>query len=147
MDNQISHEGIIEKVDGEHIVVRIVQMAACTSCQLADKCQTSESKVKFVDVWTKKACDYNIGQKVVVLATNKVGMIAVLVGFVLPIVFVMVSILLALYLTSSVGPFPVVEPYNQAIAAIVGLVVLVPYYVVVYLSRKRLQSKLTFTIE
>ena len=146
MDNQISHEGIIESIDGEHIVVRIVQMAACSSCQLAGKCQTSESKVKFVDVWDKAYRRYNVGQNVTVVATNKVGALAVIIGFVIPVVVVMTAILITLGITSASGPWPVAEPTNQAVAALVGLLMLVPYYFGVWLSRKSLQAKLTFTL-
>lgn len=147
MNTHIRHEGIIDSIDGEHVQVRIVQMSACASCHAASKCVTSESKVKIVDLWLKDSLRYKIGQKVVVLASDKVGMTAVMIGFVIPVIIVVLTIVLALYLTSSDGVYYVAEPMNQAVAAFAGLLALVPYYFGVFLSRKSLQTKLTFTLE
>lgn len=146
MDNRIRHDGLIESIDGEHITVRIVQMSACASCHVADKCHTSESKVKMIDVWTKNYSRYQVGQKVVVLAESKVGMLAVLIGFVVPVLLVLLAVVLGLFLTSADGLWHVEEPYNQAYAALGGLVILIPYYYVVYLNRDALQTRLAFSL-
>ena len=50
MSQQIRHEGKIESIDGEHIVVRITQKSACLSCKLSGRCLASERKGKTVDV-------------------------------------------------------------------------------------------------
>ena len=51
MADIIKHRGIVEKVDGAHITVRIVQTSACAACSAKGLCNASESKEKQIDVY------------------------------------------------------------------------------------------------
>ena len=51
MSDLIKHQGIVEKVDGMHVKVRIVQTSACSSCSAKGLCNASESKEKLIDVY------------------------------------------------------------------------------------------------
>ena len=51
MADIIKHRGIVEKIDGSHIVVRIVQTSACSACSAKGLCNASESKEKQIDVY------------------------------------------------------------------------------------------------
>ena len=46
----IEHEGIIEKVKGNNITVRILQKSACSDCHARAACMASDSKEKLVDI-------------------------------------------------------------------------------------------------
>ena len=50
MKTVINHKGTIEKIDGNHITVRIMQASGCAACGMADHCNASESKEKRIDV-------------------------------------------------------------------------------------------------
>lgn len=146
MNESIAHDGKIESIlDGSHLQVRIVQTSACASCKIAGHCSSSESKEKIVDVWTSDARNYSVGQDVTVFATNKMGALAVVVGFVIPVIIMMAAISAVIFF--SPAPADPASHAVEAMAAITGVLALVPYYVVVYFMRSALQARLSFTIK
>lgn len=72
--------------------------SACGSCKLSGHCNVPESNVK---------------------------MTAVLLGFGLPLVVVLLALLVCLWLTS-----------DETVAALVGLAALIPYYIIMWLITK-----------
>lgn len=146
MGNQIKHEGTVISIHDEHIQVHILQASACSSCHAASRCMASESKVKIIDVWTKNADEFKVGDEVVVEVENRVGVMSVMLGFVAPVIMVLAGVMLALLFTDRDGVFYVEEPYNQAVAAITGLFMLVPYYLSLYVFRNRIGKKISFSI-
>lgn len=146
MDNRIRHEGTVISISGKHVRVHILQASACASCKAASQCTASESKVKIIDVWTDNSADFNIGDNVMVEIANRIGMMSVLVGFIAPICAVLFGVILTLILTGEGCIFHIDEPYNQAVAAIAGLLMLLPYYIVLYILRNKIRKKITFNI-
>ena len=146
MSQQIRHEGKIESIYGEHIVVRITQKSACLSCKLSEKCLTSESKVKTIDVYSPVAAHYAIGDAVTVEASEKMGMTAVLLAFVVPTAVVVATIVATLLLTAHDGPCPLDETNSQIVAALGGLGALAVYYAALYAFRRKLQNVIVFSI-
>lgn len=73
-------------------------------------------------------------------------MMSVLVGFIAPICAVLFGVILTLILTGEGCIFHIDEPYNQAVAAIAGLLMLLPYYIVLYILRNKIRKKITFNI-
>ena len=136
MSNVIQHKGTIHSVDGQMVRVRIVQRSACASCKVAAQCTAAESKEKIVDVLTDNAANYTTGQEVTVQADTSVGMKAVLIAFVIPIVIMMAVIITTLRLTD-----------NELMAALCGLAVLIPYYIILFFCRNKLRNILTFSIK
>ena len=84
MADIIKHRGIVEKVDGMHITVRIVQTSACAACSAKGLCNASESKEKQIDVYEVNP-SYQIGEEVVLCGTTSMGMRAVLLAFGVPL--------------------------------------------------------------
>lgn len=146
MSNQILHEGKIISIDGAHLRVSIVQQSACASCKIAGACMASESKVKEVDVWTADTAPYAVGQTVTVAVSSSVGAWAVVVGFVVPAVIVVLGVVAALLVTAPGSLLPVAPPYDQAVAALAGLALLIPYYIALYMARDKIRRRVTFTI-
>ena len=72
MENKIKHVGVVESVVGECVKVRVVQSSACASCKVAKQCNTSESKEKIIDIYTKDN-RYSAGDRVNVMASYNVG--------------------------------------------------------------------------
>lgn len=133
-------------ISGNHVRVHILQASACASCKAASQCTASESKVKVIDVWTDNSAEFNVGDNVMVEIANRIGMMSVLVGFVAPICAVLFGVVLALILTGEGAIFYIDEPYNQAVAAVVGLLMLLPYYIVLYIFRDKIREKITFSV-
>ena len=77
MKKTITHSGMIERIEYNHIVVRIAQMSGCGSCKMAGHCNASESKDKLIDVYHVDTSKYQVGDHVVVSADLKSGYKAV----------------------------------------------------------------------
>ncbi len=135
MSNRISHTGVVESIAGKCVKVRIVQASACLSCKAAKLCNTSESKEKIVDIYVDPS-GYTVGQKVTVTATYNAGMFAVALAMLVPLIL-MVTVLFAM---TAAG-------YDEMTAAFASLSALVPYYIILYLSRRLINRKVTFGIE
>lgn len=147
MNEKINHDGIVEALDGEHIKVRIVQTSACLHCKIAGHCGSADSKEKIVDVWTKNAGNYSVGQKVQVIMSGRLGLKAVFVAFVVPLIIAFAVIITVLQITAPESVYPVAEPNNQGLAALGGLMTFVVYYTALYFFRDALESNFRFSIK
>ena len=137
MSTKISHSGIIESIHEGCVQVRILQTSACAACKVAGHCNASESKEKIVNVMNvSDISQLKVGDSVVVSASRDVANRALLLGFGAPSLILVSVLLIMLKLTS-----------DEGIAAIVSLFALVPYYVVLFLMRDKIQQKIAFSIE
>ena len=66
MSTKISHSGIVERINGDCVQVRIVQTSACAACKVAGYCNAAESKEKVIDVRSDRSAAFQPGQQVVV---------------------------------------------------------------------------------
>ena len=136
MSQKISHSGVVERIEGDCIKVRIVQTSACAACKVASHCNAAESKVKIVDVFGCDTTNYSTGQEVTVWASRDVANRALLLGFGVPFLLRVCVLLIALRLTA-----------NEGLAALWALGSLVPYYFALWLLRNRIQRGISFQIE
>lgn len=137
MNGNIRHQGIIDKISKNGVKVRIVQSSACSSCQMSGHCNASESKVKMIDVPTFGTEGVlHVGDDVMVVATQRSGLVAVVLSAVVPLVLIILSLTLLLRLTG-----------NEALAALGGIATLIPYYIILYLLRDKISRSVSFHIE
>ena len=136
MADIIKHRGIVEKVDGSHIVVRIVQTSACSACSAKGLCNASESKEKHIDVYEVNP-SYQIGEEVMVCGTTSMGMRAVLLAFGVPLIILVLALGVSMKLTSE----------DALLSSGIALVSVVPYYIAIYFCKDKLNRTFSFTIE
>ena len=136
MADIIKHRGIVEKVDGTHITVRIVQTSACAACSAKGLCNASESKEKQIDVYEVNP-SYQIGEEVVLCGTTSMGMRAVLLAFGVPLLIVMIALGVSMKMTDD----------NALFSSFIALLSVIPYYIVIYACKKKLNRTFSFTIE
>ena len=136
MSQKISHAGVIESIQGDSIKVRIVQTSACAACKVASHCNAAESKVKMVEVSGCDTTKYAAGQEVVVWASKDVANKALVLGFGLPFLMLVGVLMVTLWLTD-----------NEGVAALAALGSLVPYYLLLWWCRDKIQRGISFHIE
>lgn len=136
MADIIKHRGIVEKVEGSHVVVRIVQTSACAACSAKGLCNASESKEKQIDVYEVNA-SYRIGEEVVLCGTTSMGMRAVFLAFGIPMLLLMVALFVTMRVTDG----------DALVSSLVALFAVVPYYLVIYFMKDKLNKTFSFTIE
>lgn len=136
MSNKIRHAGIIDSIVDGGVQVRILQTSACAACKVAGHCNASEAKEKLVDVRCANSAAFHAGQEVVVTASRDVANRALLLGFGLPFLILVVVLALMLRFTG-----------NEAVAALSALGALVPYYLTLWLLRDSISRRVSFQIE
>ena len=136
MADIIKHRGIVEKIDGSHIVVRIVQTSACSACSAKGLCNASESKEKQIDVYEANP-SYQIGEEVMVCGTTSMGMRAVLLAFGVPLLILVLALGVSMKLTGE----------DALLSSCIALVSVVPYYIGIYFCKDKLNRTFSFTIE
>lgn len=130
----IEHEGIVRNTGDDSVSVSIVSASACSGCHAAGICSLSGKEEKIIEVQGR----YNVspGENVKVLMTQSQGFTAVFLGYLLPLMLVV--ILLVILVSASVA---------ELAAGIISLSVLLPYYLIIYLSRNRINRKFTFSLK
>lgn len=136
MANVITHQGIVENIDGSHVFVRITQTSACASCSVKGHCSSADSKEKILEI-NAPYSSYKTGDHVTVIGQTPMGMMAVLLAFFIPFLVLVIS--LFVFMSVSGG--------NELLSGLMSLGLLVPYYFVIWLNRTRLKKNFTFTIK
>ena len=136
MADIIKHRGIVEKVEGAHVVVRIVQTSACAACSAKGLCNASESKEKQIDVYEAGA-SYRIGEEVVLCGSTSMGMRAVFLAFGIPMLLLLFALFVSMRVTDG----------DALVSSLVALFAVVPYYLVIYFMKDKLNRTFSFTIE
>ena len=136
MTDKIKHLGVVEKVDGSHVTVRIVQTSACSSCSAKGLCNASESKEKQIDVYEVNPA-YRIGEEVVLCGSTSMGMKAVFLAFGIPVLLLLAALFVTMRITDG----------DALLAAAVALLAVVPYFVVIYLMKDKMNKTFSFVIE
>ena len=135
MNERIGHEGIVERISGDTVFVRILQQSACAGCHAKNLCAAANSKSKIIEV-TDRPGEYHPGEEVMIYGQESNGLFAVLLAFVIPLVVVIAAI----FILMRIG-------WSETSAGLTGLLLLVPYYGVLALFRKKLKRKFVFTLE
>ena len=135
MSESINHNGRIEKIEGNAIFVRIIQQSACSGCHAKGMCGASEQKEKIIEV-TDYFGKYHENEEVIICGQSSLGLLAVLLAFVLPILLVVAAIVAGNYLQ-----------WSETTSGLTGLLLLVPYYCILYFLRDKLKRKFIFTLK
>lgn len=132
----ITHPGVVEQLADKTVFVRIIAMSACASCHAKGMCNVADVEEKIVEVRKDPQRNLKIGDQVVVTMKKSLGTIAVFLGYILPFIVMMGVLLLVLFLSD-----------NEGMAGLSAILVLVPYYWLLYIYRNKLKSTFSFMIE
>jgi len=132
--SSISHEGIVQKSDDKSVTVSISASSACSGCQVEGSCSMSGKEEKIIEVSGK----YNVqnGDKVTILMKKSMGYSALLLGYILPLISVIIMLIVLIGLKVS-----------EVVAGPVSIAILIPYYTLLFLFRKQINKKFTFTLK
>ncbi len=131
----IRHSGTISGRNGDTFFVTIASQSACSACHAKGVCQAGDMKEKVVEV-QRTGRDYQNGQEVTLLLQESAGVKAVLYGYLLPFIVVMVTLVVAINVTG-----------NEITGGLVSLAMLIPYYARLFLFRNRMKTTFHFTLE
>lgn len=134
--SSIEHEGVIVEIKGNSkAVVSIVSKSACASCHAKGVCSAADQKEKRIEVTLSSDDNYSVGERVILSLESGIGLKAVLVLYVIPLIILLTLLLTLLNCKVS-------EPMSALIS--VGSVAL--YYVLVKIFNISLERNLYFKI-
>ena len=135
MTDIIKHRGIVENINGFHIRVKIVQTSACSACSVIGHCNASESKEKIIEV-PDNSGKFHIYEEVQLCGQSSLGLQAVLLAFVFPLIIVFAAIVTGTSMQ-----------WEETTSGLTGLLLLVPYYCILYFLRDKLKKRFIFTLK
>jgi len=131
----IDHDGIIEHIEGDVAHIRINSESACAACHAKGACSAADQEEKYIDI-PLKGKSYSSGETVKVQVARRLGFKAVALGYFYPFIVLMAVLISLTY--AGIGELK---------AGLFALLSLLPYYLVLFLSRKRIESTFTFSIQ
>ena len=134
--DSIAHDGIIVEITPDFTTVEILSSSACASCHAKGLCGMSEEEKKLIMVPTDPYTVYSEGQQVKVMTKKSMGLKAVWISYVFPL---LILLILILSLSSVIG--------NEAYVGLVAIAGVALYYFVIWLLRNKLESEFVFYIE
>jgi positive regulator of sigma E activity len=127
--------GVVDHFDDKNIFIRIVSVSACASCESKGSCTTAESAEKLIEVDRNTAPDVKPGQQVKVSMNSRNGTLAVLLGYGMPFIILIISLII---LTNYM---------SEGIAGLISISLLLPYFAGLYFFRNLLKQQFRFSIE
>lgn len=134
--DSIAHDGIIVEITPDFTTVEILSSSACASCHAKGLCGMSEEEKKLIMVPTDPYTVYSEGQQVKVMTKKSMGLKAVWISYVIPL---LILLILILSLSSVIG--------NEAYVGLAAIAGVALYYFVIWLLRNKLESEFVFYIE
>lgn len=132
-ENNIEHVGVVVSISAKHLEVEIINKSACSGCNVKGLCSASEQKRKVVDVVVENDSDYKLGQEVVLYGSVTLGFKAVAIAYVLPLIILLLSIVICN-----------VSGISDALSGLISICILIPYFLLLYIFRRRLQKTFIF---
>ena len=136
MTNDVSHKGRIVRMTPQITTVAIEQHGACGTCHAAGLCGMADVVEKAVELPTDPYASYGVGDEVELVLKASMGMKAVWLAYVVPLL-VLLAVILGLF-ALGVG---------EVVAGLAGIAAVGVYYFLLWLFRNRLKNEYVFTIK
>ena len=137
--DKVEHEGRVIEISEQYISVEIVNKSACAACHAKGVCAASDEKIKVIEVPLSidtLAEDYKVGDMVNVVMKGSLGLKAIWLAYVVPLLVLMASILVLSLLH-----------LHEAAVGLVSVGVVALYYIVLFFFRNKLSKIFTFYIQ
>ncbi len=134
--DKISHIGIVEEIKGQAVQVRIQQASACDLCHAKSICSSADTKEKFIELKAPVG-SVAVGDKVMVEGSASMGMKAVFLAYVLPLILLVLAMVICLAW---------IAPGNELLGALASLATLIPYALIIYALRHKLTREFRFEL-
>jgi len=132
----IEHEGIVSKIDGEKVIVNLTNVSNCSSCHVQGMCSVSDVDKKEIEIVSEIGDSLKKGDKVDVSFSKTSGPKALFLGYILPFLFVLITLLITFQITG-----------NEAVSGLSSLAILIPYYSGLFMFRSKLKREFAFRLK
>ena len=132
-NNIFTHSGVISKITGNSVIVSLEQNIQCDSCRAKAACGISESKTKNVEIINSNT-SFKINEQVKVVLKRSLGFKAVFWAYIFPFILMFSTLII----TSGF--------LKEWIAGTLSLLILLPYYILLYFFKSTLRSVFNMSI-
>jgi positive regulator of sigma E activity len=131
--NYIEHDGMVTDLQNGRVRISLTG-SGCSACHKS-LCMLGDSKAKEVELPLKEN-KFNIGDAVIVKINPASGYKAVILLYLLPFCLMIFTLLLS----SQLG-------YHESIAGLTSLLILIPYFSILFVMKKWLSNQCTIDVE
>lgn len=135
MSESIHHKGVVERIEGGVVYVRIVQQSACAGCHAQAMCSAADKKDKIIEVPDHSAT-FREQEEVWIEGQSSMGLKAVFLAFVVPLILLLAAIIAGSALR-----------WEETASGLTSLMLLCFYYGILYLRRDKLKKRFIFTLK
>ena len=132
---QIEHKGVVLSTEEGVVRVAIEVSEACGGCSARKSCAMGQTTRREIEIFTAESGNYSIGEVVKVGAKQSLGIMAVVLCYIVPLVVLVATLAIAVAMGLSEG-----------VSAMVALGFTAIYYALLALMRNRISKRVTFTI-
>ena len=127
---------MVDEITPTGIKVRLTRTSACGGCGLSSRCNASECRDMLVSIPVDSDV-YNVGDRVMVVTSSASVKKALSLGFSVPLLLLLITIVFSrlVFLASEMK------------AAFLGLLVLIPYFILLYLCRNIIGRGVDISVE
>ena len=130
--SRITHEATVVDIVKDTIILELIRTEACGNCSIKEICHKKKNLQAKVD----NPQEFANGQKVNVFIAEKQAFTAIFLGYVLPLILVLLSLFITLHFTK-----------DEVLAATCSLIIFPLYFLVLYKFNKKLQKVLSVSVE
>ena len=134
MSEWIEHEGVVVSFSKDMAQVQLEQTSACAGCHAKGACGASEKRDHVVEALTNGS-HFTVGERVMVYGAKSIGFWSVVWAFAVPSALILFTLILS-----------TLSGLSEVYGGLLGLAILIPYYIVIFLMRNRLKYKLRFYV-
>ena len=134
-DSVIKHKGFVKRVTDNSLIVSIINQSACSTCHANGACSVADFQEKEIEIPYLNP-KHQPGKEVTVLFRESAGFTALFYGYILPFILVMLVLILVFETTG-----------KEALAGLIALGILAPYYITLYFFRHYLKKVFKFELE
>lgn len=132
----IEQKGVVEEISDGLVKINITSFSACAHCHSKQACGIIDSARREIFVPTSNSNAVSIGDTVNVIMKRSMGWKATILGYVVPFIMVLTTLLILNSLQ-----------LHEVVIGLGSLVILIPYFIVLYYNRDRLRKTFSFTIQ
>lgn len=131
---EVIHTGIVKELRDAGIKVSILVKSGCASCEIKGACNMAEQSDKELDIDCSPA-EYRVGQRVEIRLKSSQGMHALFLGYFLPFLILLATMIIASNLIT-----------NEGTVGLVSIGSLIPYYTILYFFKNRIKKKFSYVV-
>ena len=133
--NNIKRKAKIKDIINNKAIVEIESFSACENCALLSSCGSEKCKGYTVEVIVLPEDNFQKGEFVNIEISQRQAFLAVFLSYIMPLILVILTLSISMLITK-----------NEIKSGIYSIIILIPYYLWLFLNRKRIATKFRFNV-